>query len=78
MGLIDRIDVYHAEKQDGVTTQHITIYYNCISAFSVLDRRKIPAAEIAIGPREKKLVGMIVVLKTGNTSRFVRRLKLFF
>ena len=52
--LIDRIDVYHAEKQDGVTTQHITIYYNYISAFSVLDRRKIPAAEIAIGPRERE------------------------
>jgi len=52
--LIDHIDVYHAEKQGGVTTQYITIYYNCISAFSVLDRRKIPAAEIAIGPRERE------------------------
>lgn len=49
--LIDHIDVYHAEKQDGVTTQHITIYYNCIGAFSVPDRRKIPATEITIGTR---------------------------
>jgi len=24
--LSDHINVYHAEKQDGVTTQHITIY----------------------------------------------------
>ena len=47
--LIDHIDVYHAEKQDGVTTQHITIYYNCIGAFSVPYRRKIPAAEITMG-----------------------------
>ena len=49
--LIDHIDVYHAEKQDGVTTQRITIYYNCIGAFSVPDRRKIPATEITIGTR---------------------------
>ena len=49
--LIDHIDVYHAEKQDGVTTQHITIYYNCIGTFSVPDRRKIPAAEITMGMR---------------------------
>lgn len=40
--LNDHIDVYHVEKQDGVTTQHITIYYNCIGAFDVPDRRKIP------------------------------------
>ena len=50
--LIDHIDVYHAEKQDGVTTQHITIYYNCIGAFSVPDRRKIPAEEITMGTRK--------------------------
>ena len=50
--LIDHIDVYHAEKQDGVTTQHITIYYNCIGTFSVPDRRKIPAAEITMGTRK--------------------------
>lgn len=24
--LIDHINVYHAEKQDGVTTQHVTLY----------------------------------------------------
>ena len=50
--LIDHIDVYHAEKQDGVTTQHITIYYNCIGTFSVPDRRKIPAEEITMGTRK--------------------------
>ena len=50
--LIDHIDVYHAEKQDGVTTQHITISCNCIGAFSVPDRRKIPAAEITMGTRK--------------------------
>ncbi len=50
--LIDHIDIYHAEKQDGVTTQHITIYYNCIGTFSVPNRRKIPAAEITMRTRK--------------------------
>ncbi|WP_251315726.1 hypothetical protein [Flintibacter muris] len=39
-------------KPDGVTTQHITIYYNCIGAFSVPDRRNIPAVEITMGTRK--------------------------
>ena len=28
--LIDHIDVYHAEKNEGVSNQRIVIYYNCI------------------------------------------------
>ena len=40
--LIDHIEVYHAEKQDGVTNQRVVIHYNCIGAFDVPDRRKIP------------------------------------
>ena len=50
--LIDHIDVYHAEKKDGVTTQRITIYYNCIGAFAVPDRRNIPDIEITMGTRK--------------------------
>ena len=45
--LIDHIDVYHAEKQDGVTNQRVVIYYNCIGAFDVPDRRKIPEATLS-------------------------------
>ena len=33
--LIDHIDVYHAEKDEGVSNQRIVIYYNCIGAFEV-------------------------------------------
>jgi len=50
--LIDHIDVYHAEKKDGVTNQHITIYYNCIGAFPVPGRRNIPSMEIKMGMRK--------------------------
>ncbi len=39
--LIDHIEVYHAEKQDGITNQRVVIHYNCIGAFDVPDRRKI-------------------------------------
>ena len=45
--LIDHIEVYHAEKQDGVTNQRVVIYYNCIGAFDVPDRRKIPEATLS-------------------------------
>ena len=50
--LIDHIDVYHAEKQDGVTTQRVVIHYNCIGAFDVPDRRKIPEADIIMETRK--------------------------
>ena len=48
--LIDHIDVYHAEKRDGVTNQRI--HYNCIGAFDVPDRRKIPEADIIMETRK--------------------------
>ena len=50
--LIDHIDVYHAEKQDGVTNQQVVIHYNCIGAFEVPDRRKIPEADIIVETRK--------------------------
>ena len=50
--LIDHIDVYHAEKQDGVTNQQVVIHYNCIGAFEVPDRRKIPEADMIMETRK--------------------------
>ena len=50
--LIDHIEVYHAEKQDGVTNQRVVIYYNCIGAFDVPDRRKIPETDIIMEMRK--------------------------
>ena len=50
--LIDHIDVYHAEKQDGVTNQRVVIHYNCIGVFDVPDRRKIPEADIIMETRK--------------------------
>ena len=50
--LIDHIEVYHAEKQDGITYQRVVIHYNCIGAFDVPDRRKIPEADIIMETRK--------------------------
>ena len=50
--LIDRIEVYHAEKQDGITNQRVVIHYNCIGAFDVPDRRKIPETDIIMETRK--------------------------
>ena len=55
--LIDHIDVYHAEKQDGITTQRVVIHYNCIGAFDVPDRRKIPEADILLQTRKGVALG---------------------
>ena len=45
------ISGYHAEKQDGITNQRVDIHYNCIGAFDVPDRRKIPEADIIMETR---------------------------
>ena len=50
--LIDHIEVYHAEKQDAITNQRVDIHYNCIGAFDVPDRRKIPEADIIMETRK--------------------------
>ena len=50
--LIDHIDVYHAEKVEGVKTQRITVYYNCIGVFEIPDWESIPEFDITIKTRK--------------------------
>lgn len=50
--LIDHIEVYPAVKEDGITNQRVTIHYNCIGAFEVPDRRKIPERDILLETRK--------------------------
>ena len=52
MKLIDHIEVYHAEKQDGITNQRVDIHYNCIGTFDVPNRRKIPETDIIMETRK--------------------------
>ena len=50
--LFQYIEVYPAVKEDGVTNQRVTIHYNCIGAFEVPDRRKIPERDILLETRK--------------------------
>lgn len=51
--LIEYIEVYPAEKQsDGITTQQVTIHYNCIGAFIVPDRGDIPEVDVLMETRK--------------------------
>ncbi len=50
--LIDHIDVYHAEKQDGITTQRIVIYYNCIGVFAIPEHKDIPDVDVQMKTRK--------------------------
>ena len=42
---------YPAVKEDGITNQRVVIFYNCIGAFEVPDRRKIPERDILLETR---------------------------
>jgi len=49
--LIEHIVVYNAEKIEGVKTQKITIYYNCIGAIEIPEEIPIPDADISMNVR---------------------------
>lgn len=53
--LIQYIEVYPAVKEDGITNQRVTIHYNCIGAFEVPDRRKIPERDILLETRKGRV-----------------------
>lgn len=50
--LIEHIEVYHTEIIDGVKTQKIVIYYNCIGAIEIPEEIPIPEAEITMQTRK--------------------------
>ncbi len=62
--LIDHIDVYHAEQVNGVKTQQIAIYYNCIGAFTVPERRNIPEVDVWMHTRK----GVAVSYSTAKSA----------
>ena len=50
--LIEHIEVHHTEIIDGVKTQKIVIYYNCIGAIEIPEDIPIPEAEITMQTRK--------------------------
>ncbi|MEG1525470.1 MAG: DUF4368 domain-containing protein [Clostridia bacterium] len=50
--LIDRVEVYNAEKIDGVNVQKLTIHYNCISTLEIPDREHLEKPSIIMQTRK--------------------------
>ena len=50
--LIDHIEVYHAQRVDGLINQRVIVHYNCIGAFEVPDRNNLPDFDILIETRK--------------------------
>lgn len=50
--LIEHIEVHHTEKIDGVKTQKLVIYYNCIGSIEIPDEVPIPEADITMKTRK--------------------------
>ena len=50
--LIDRIEVYHAEQENGVRTQKLNIYYNCVGSITIPAMVDIPDVEVTINTRK--------------------------
>ena len=50
--LIEHIEVHPTEKIDGVKTQKLVIYYNCIGSVEIPDEIPIPDADIRVETRK--------------------------
>ena len=50
--LIERIEVYHSEKIDGVHVQRLNIHYHCIGEIAVPDMLSLPAPVVSMQTRK--------------------------
>jgi hypothetical protein len=50
--LIERIEVYHAEKINGVQVQKIRIHYNCVGSIEIPDVLPLPEPDVCIQTRK--------------------------
>ena len=49
--LIEKIEVFNAEKVDGVWEQRLRIHYNCVGAIEIPDLIQLPAPEVSVNTR---------------------------
>lgn len=49
--LIEKIEVHHAEKIDGVWEQKLTIHYNCVGAIFIPDTDSLPIPDVTVNTR---------------------------
>ena len=50
--LIEKIEVHHAEKIDGVNMQSLTIHYNCVGYVEIPDLKELPEPDIIVHTRQ--------------------------
>ena len=54
--LIEKIEVFNAEKIDGVWEQRLRIHYNCVGVIEIPDLIPLPAPEVSINTRKGVVV----------------------
>ena len=54
--LIEKIEVFNAEKVDGVWEQRLRIHYNCVGAVEIADLIPLPAPEVSVNTRKGVVV----------------------
>ena len=54
--LIKKIEVFNAEKVDGVWEQRLRIHYNCVGAIEIPDLIPLPAPEVSVNTRKGVVV----------------------
>lgn len=62
--LIERIEVYQAEKVNGEQTQTVVIHYNCIGTISIPDELSIPDPQITVRTRKGVAVSYAPMAQT--------------
>ena len=53
---IEKIEVFNAEKVDGVWEQRLRIHYNCVGAIEIPDLIPLPAPEVSVNTRKGVVV----------------------
>ena len=54
--LIEKIEVFNAEKIDGVWEQRLRIHYNCVGTIEIPDLIPLPAPEVSVNTRKGVVV----------------------
>ena len=66
--LIEKIEVFNAEKVDGVWEQRLRIHYNCVGAIEIADLIPLPAPEVSVNTRKGVVVNYAPSTIAGGTQ----------
>lgn len=50
--LVEKIEVYHAEKNDGVWERRLRIHYNCVGEITILKMPPLPISDVTVNTRK--------------------------